>query len=339
MNLSRAASLLRISLDLCLTFRPGAKAFKVFAAPGHRGGPHTKYAQLAARAAKPGEPWSTLVCLSSVRVPLGVVRFLRARGARIVVNQNGVYYPLWCPQGFERRNRFLGSLNRLAHHSFFQSEFSEVSYRDWVGPLPPSRSVLYNAVDRAVFRPDASRRPDPSRLRVLVFLDFRAIYAPLWEHLLPLLKDAGRGCTWVLLGWAEDAALLERLRTSLAAAPVEWHLNAGQAGVAEVLRGCDAALHMVFNDVCPNKVLECLASGVFVICSSAGGTRELVRDGAGEVLEVAGGYEKHSYPGVPAVVAALERFRARAEEGKARAARAGERFDLGPWLRAMAGEE
>lgn len=333
----RLIELLRVCLDLCLTLRPGEAGYKVFAAPGHRGGPRTKHAQLSKGAAGRGQAYSTLICLSSVRVPLAVLAFLRRRGARVVVNQNGVYYPLWFPHGYKSKNRFLAGLNRLAHHSYFQSEFSEVSYRDWVGPLPEGRSVLYNAVDRAFFRPEPGRRTDPSRLRVLVFLDFRAINSDLWLHLLPLLREPA-GCTWVLMGFVEDEALFARLQAELVGANVEWNRNFGQSQVAQALRGCDAALHLVYNDVCPNKVLECLASGVYVICGSAGGSRELVRRGGGEVLEVQGGYERKSYPALADLRAAIERFRSRADELRAEAARCAEAFDLEPWIRAMTGE-
>jgi glycosyltransferase involved in cell wall biosynthesis len=107
----------------------------------------------------------------------------------------------------------------------------------------------------------------------------------------------------------------------------------------QTIRGCDASLHFVFNDVCPNKVLECLASGVHVICSSAGGAKELVAQGGGEVLPVTEGYEAASYPDPSAVKSALERAaRDRAVFRKA-AREASVRFDLSAWTRAMTGLE
>lgn len=309
----------------------------MFAAPSYGGGPGTKYRQLLKGAAKSGEPYGTVICLSAIRVPLAVLWFLKWRGARVVVNQNGVYYPMWCPDGYERKNRFLASLNHCASHSFFQSEFSEESYSRWVGTLPENRSVLYNAVDRAVFYPDLDRATNSGEPRILVFLDFRPLNEGLWRHLLPLLRNRDLPYKWVLMGAVGDESLVAFLRSELVEADLEWVFRPDLSTTASKIRDCDAALHLVYNDVCPNKVLECLASGVHVICLSAGGTKELLRNGGGEVLEVPSGYEERIYPTVPELLAALERFRSRSMILRTEAARASTRFDLDAWIRAMAG--
>lgn len=47
---------------------------------------------------------------------------------------------------------------------------------------------------------------------------------------------------------------------------------------------CDAMIHIVHLDACPNSVVECLVAGTPVICSNQGGTKELVGN-YGIVLE------------------------------------------------------
>jgi glycosyltransferase involved in cell wall biosynthesis len=330
---SKIRNLIAESFDLITTIQPQSAAYKVFTGAQLHGGPQTKLGQLRAGAANRGERYGTVVCLSAARVPLTVLRLLRQRGARIVVNQNGVYYPLWCPEGFRSRNRFLRVLNRVAHHSFFQSRFSEISFERWVGPLPATRSILLNAVDRSRFFPSGEPPSDP--LRALVFLDFREFNAVLWSHLAPLLRSAVPGFRFTLMGQRDTSGFAERLQEKLAGVPIDWHFDADQATVARVLRGCDVALHFVFNDVCPNKVIECLASGVYVICGSAGGSAELVARGGGEALPVPAGFERRAYPSAPDILAALERFRANPAKLKREAAVAGVNFDLTPWLKAM----
>jgi glycosyltransferase involved in cell wall biosynthesis len=333
---SKICNLISETFDLITTVRPGSRAYKVFTGARLNGGPQTKLGQLSAGAARSGEPYGTVVCLSAARVPLIAVRLLRRLGARIVVNQNGVYYPLWCPDGFRGKNRFLRGLNRVAHHSFFQSRFSEFSFERWVGPLPVSRSVLFNAVDRSRFFP-AERNPSNGELRALVFLDFRDFNAELWDYLTPLLAAPPEGYRWVLMGQKSDSALLRRLQAELANVPVEWHFSPGQAEVASVLRGCDLALHLVFNDVCPNKVIECLASGVHVICSTAGGTVELIAECGGEALHVPDGFEQRNYPARAAIIAAMKQFRENAPRLKREAVNCGKKFDLASWLQTMTG--
>ena len=48
---------------------------------------------------------------------------------------------------------------------------------------------------------------------------------------------------------------------------------------------CDALIHMVWLDCCPNQVVEALAGGCKVICNNAAGTKELVEPSGGIVLD------------------------------------------------------
>ena len=53
---------------------------------------------------------------------------------------------------------------------------------------------------------------------------------------------------------------------------------------AEVYSVADAMLHLAWLDHCPNVVVEAIAQGCPVICSSEGGTRELVEKAGGLIL-------------------------------------------------------
>ena len=52
--------------------------------------------------------------------------------------------------------------------------------------------------------------------------------------------------------------------------------NFSQAQGAQIMRQSDTYLALKFMDTCPNLVIEALASGVPVIFSDTGGTKELV---------------------------------------------------------------
>jgi glycosyltransferase involved in cell wall biosynthesis len=335
-RLHSAGSRVLETWDLWRRLEPGNPACRVFGSPSFGGGPGTKREQLRASCAGTGEAYGTLICLSAVRVPLFALRLLRQRGARVVVNQNGVYYPLWSAD-FERRNGYLRALNELADHSFFQSEFALESYRRWVGEPPASHSLLYNGVDRAIFRPDFARASNGACPRVLVFVDFRESTRDIWLHCAAIAPSVG-DAEWVLVGRAESPALVSEVRARFEGLRAEFHPDPG-ARVPELARGVDVALHFVYNDVCPNKVLECLASGVHVICSSAGGAKELVRGGGGETLRVPEGYDRRAYPTVADVRGALDRFRADPERLRRAAFEASAAFDLAGWLRAMTGDD
>lgn len=326
--------------DLLVTLRPGKRgpgSHKVFGRPEYVGGPSTKHAQLARSGAGPGRGYSTLICLSAVRVPLGFLRLLRLLGARIVVNQNGVYYPWWYKGDCAERNAFMAKLNAVATHSFFQSQFSVESWKRWVGELPASHSVLFNGVDRERFHLDESRVTSASRLRCLVFLDFKESNRELWSYFAGLVRRHPDE-QWVLVGQGASEGLLATVKVELAGMPVEWVVSPGPEALGKALRSCDISCHFVYNDVCPNKVLECLASGVFVLCSSAGGAKELVREGGGIVLPVKEGFEGAEYPSFTDVEKALVQARAKGDSMRREARKASEKFDLRSWISTMTGE-
>jgi glycosyltransferase involved in cell wall biosynthesis len=305
--------------------------FKVVAAPSFQGGPATKLGQLGPLLAPAWSPYSAVFCFSAVQTPLALLRLLKSRGARIVVNQNGVYYPSWYPRGWERKNRYLAELNALADFSFFQSEFALESYRKFVGepPAAPKRAILHNGVDLKRFQPRATPAAQPTR--VLVFADVSELTRPLWKHVLALQRKLPEQA-WVFMGRIHDRRVFEELGLNRNGA--ENYFDWPAARVPEVLRSCDVALHLVYNDVCPNKALECMASGLWVIGLSAGGTAELVGDG-GAILAVKHGFDAPDFPSLDALAAELEKFRARARECRERAVARAAKFDLAGWHRAV----
>lgn len=52
-----------------------------------------------------------------------------------------------------------------------------------------------------------------------------------------------------------------------------------------IMKACDYQLHLCHIDSCPNAVVEGLSSGLNILCTNLGGTKELVKDN-GVVLEV-----------------------------------------------------
>jgi len=132
--------------------------------------------------------YSTIICLSGVRVPLIALKVLRLFGATILVNQNGVYYPSWYPENYEKKNLYLKKLNRIANHTFFQSAFAQKSYLDWLGELPPQSSILYNPVDIDFYKPVIAKQNTIRMNRVLIFADIQPRLEGLWNHLLDFVR-------------------------------------------------------------------------------------------------------------------------------------------------------
>lgn len=271
---------------------------------------------------------------------LTLARVASERGAKIVVNQNGVAYPGWHGPGWERLNEPMTELLTLADHVFYQSRFCKESADRYIGRPRAAWEVLYNAVDTERFRPEPFRR-DPLALTLLLggSQDFRYRL----EVALRVLAKVARSRPEVRLlvtgrlprsdrpGGAESEA--RALASGIGVHDRVTFLGPySQADAPGIFQRADILLHTKYNDPCPTVVLEAMASGLPVVFSKSGGVPELVGDEAGVGIPTEVSWEQ-DYPPDPdnmadAVLMVADR---REAMGAAARQRAVERFNLDSW--------
>lgn len=284
-----------------------------------------------------------ILYLVSSRLPDGAVAladWAHRKGAVVVVNQNGVAYPAWYGDGWERVNRPMAALLARADHVFYQSVFCRKSADRFMGPPRGPHEVLYNAVDTERFRP----APKPAGPRALTLLlggsqdqwyrfesALRALDVLVRGGLDAELIVSGR------LGWKnhEEAHVeAEGLIGQLGLRDrVELVGPYAQQAAPALFNRADIVLHTKYNDPCPTVVIEALACGRPVVYSNSGGVPELVGTDAG--LGV--GSEQTWERDVPLVPQALAEATVRvhrqlSHHATAARRRAVERFDVRTWL-------
>lgn len=291
----------------------------------------------------PPEPrrFNVLYLVTS-RLPSGAVvlaDWARRKGARLVVNQNGVAYPAWFGVGYERANREMAQLLARADHVFYQSAFCKLSADRFVGRPRGASEILYNAVDTRRFAPG----PQPPRRRELTLM--LAGSQDQWYRfeaaVLTLAEVVRRGVDAELivtgrLGWKEPMRArgeADRLmRDAGVGERVELTGPYAQADAPALFRRADIVLHTKYNDPCPTAVIEALASGRPVVYSKSGGVPELVGEDAGAGVEAELSWERDVPPDPRALAEQVLRVREALPRYQAAArARAVERFDVEPW--------
>ena len=291
-----------------------------------------KLQKLAAR--WPNRPTDfSLLYLGTTYLPRDLRSLLwvaKRRGAKVVVNQDGVAYRGWAGDRTEALNAPLRRALHSADHVVYQSLFSKRSSDAFLGEPESPWEVLPNAVDVDAFTPGARPADGPV---VLLGGDQTQEYRlelalETFRHVL----DAHPGARLVVSGRlvSDPGPTLERLGLG---SSVELEGRYSQREAPEVYRRAHVLLHTKVNDPCPTAVIEAMACGVPVVYPASGGTVELVGDEAGVGVPHPDGFDRDEPPAPEALAAAVSAVLAHRERLSAGArARAVERFALSDWL-------
>jgi glycosyltransferase involved in cell wall biosynthesis len=254
----------------------------------------------------------------------------RRRGARIVVNQDGVAYPGWAGDRTDELNVPLRRAVLAADHVVYQSAFSKRSSDAFLGEPAGSWEILPNAVDVERFTPG----PPVSRGPVVLLggdqtQDYRLELAlETFRHVLDEHPAAHLVVSGRLVSDPEPT--LRRLELTQRVRFVGGYT---QAEAPDLYRSAHVLLHTKVNDPCPTMVIEAMACGLPVTYAASGGTVELVGDEAGVGVPHYDGFDRDEPPSADALAAAVSRVLSDRERYAAGARhRAVERFALPDWL-------
>jgi glycosyltransferase involved in cell wall biosynthesis len=250
--------------------------------------------------------------LVTSRLPDGAVAqalWAKRKRAKVVVNQNGVAYPAWYGDGWQRENAPMARLLAIADHVLYQSAFCKVSADTFAAPRTGSWEVLFNAVDTRRFAPAGARGglaltlllggSQDSWYRVDTALQVVSMLARRGVDVRLLV--AGR-VRWIRAAGDARQQTDARVRELGIADRVAFLGPYAQADAPELFRRADILLHTKYNDPCPAVVIEAMASGLPIVYSGSGGVPELVGGDAGIGVDAPLDWERN-IPADPAAMA------------------------------------
>ncbi len=250
-----------------------------------------------------------LVSSAPPRYALELVTWAKARGVKLVWNQNGVAYPGWYGSRSEEINEPMRVLRQQADFIFYQSEFCRQCADRFLGSANAPFEIAFNCVDTAHFRPGPAPAGSPCELlaagshyesyRVISVLE---TVAELVRRSFPVeLHLAGR------LAWPDaEAEVAVKIHALGITRQVRRTAAYRQEDAPALYRAAHLLLHPKYKDPCPTVPIEAMACGVPVIGSASGGLAELVADGAGVLIEVPESWEKNHWPAPTAMADAVE---------------------------------
>jgi len=314
------------------------------APPFGKGGPEVKLRLLRQYIPESRLCFNILYLLGAGRPDFGFIEAAKARGIRVVVNQNGVYYPAVRPGDWQTANEPMRRMRQLADYIFYQSEFSRTGSEKFLGPASAPWEILPNAVDTGTFRP--APHCHCSGEFVLLSTGWIVDEAMLasFANLLAALKilRARRGDwrfvfagAFSLGGSCSDfqPRAEDLIRQSGLGERIQLLSRYGRRNAPSVFQQGHIYLHMKSMDWCPNGVLEALASGLPIVYPAVGGVCELVDEACGIGVPAVLNWERVCLPCPEDYAAAIcEAMERRDELAHGARARAVARYDVRPWV-------
>jgi glycosyltransferase involved in cell wall biosynthesis len=288
-----------------------------------------------------GPRFNLLYLVSSRLPPAALVRaeWAHRKGARLVINQNGVAYPAWHGPGWKDVNAEMAALLARADYVFYQSAFCRGSADLFAGPARGASEVLHNPVDTSRFTPGPKRDGRPLTL-LIGGSQYQWYRLDAAVRALGVLVRRGIDAELLIAGslrWTRDAVAARQQADGLVSTlgldgRVLFLGPYAQADAPSIFRRADIVLHTKYNDPCPTVVLEALACGRPVVYSRSGGVPELVGDHAGVGIEAELNWKRDIPPDPAALADGVSRVRSDLGAfAKAARSRAVE-FDVQRWL-------
>ncbi len=217
-----------------------------------------------------------------------IVAAARARGARLVWNQNGVAYPGCYGDYYPWCNIRMAALRDQADYILNQSEFSRAGAERYLGPSAVPSEICLNPVDTKLFSP--AERPLPREpWEILAAGTSHAPYRTL-SALDTLRVLLARGCPARLtiageFRWKDSESqvrsAMEGIRDHITLLP-----PFRQSEAPDIYRRAHVLLHTKFNDPCPTVPIEAMSCGIPVVGTHSGGLPELVPGECGVLAPV-----------------------------------------------------
>ncbi len=262
------------------------------AAAGRPIGGEVKLGHLAARFGEHADDFNLLYLVSSALSPqvIELVKTAKARGAKLVWNQNGIAYPGFYGDFYPWFNRTMATLLPLADHVVYQSRFCQESADRYLGQARAPSEILFNPVDLEKFSPRQTPLPD-ERWELLcagTSHSFYRIEAPL--RALGILRQRGKPARLTIAGefrWPGGAKEVARCIRDLG---LQDHVILRPPFTQDEAPGLYQAAHLLVHgkdkDPCPTVPIEAMACGLPVVGLASGGMPELVPAAAGRLVPV-----------------------------------------------------
>lgn len=327
---------LNLILNKFLVNKKFPKLFYAGAKKGNLGGPLVKIQKL--NKYFPEKKYNFNIVYSLSNSPLITSRSISALKKQkipIILNQNGVFYPAWYKNNWEKQNLINSKVYHSADYVFWQSNFCKVASDKFLGKRFGDGEILYNAIDTKKFYPKEKKSKKIFKLLITGNINKQNNYRI--KVVLKALKDIIKINNYVHLtiaGYIEDLNFLINLSHKLGINNYVTFIGSySQEKAPKIYQNADAYITLSYQDNCPSAVIEAMSSGLPILYSHSGGLPEIVGEKSGIGLEVPQDWENIHIPDIKKIVLGVLEIMDNSQEISQYAReRAVKFFDISYWI-------
>lgn len=196
----------------------------------------------------------------------------------VLLRLDGIYFN--SDQDFKTQNAPIKYSYEKSSHVVFQSNFNKKLTEKWFGKKESS-SVILNAPDNSIIESVSTNLWSEHFEEKKEIWSCASSWRPhkrLEENLRYFLEKSPKDAVMIVAGSNADIDIIDKY-SQKSGGRVFYVGNLSYLDLISLYKRSNFFLHLAYLDHCPNVVVDAQASGCKVVCSSSGGTSELLTDG------------------------------------------------------------
>ena len=199
----------------------------------------------------------------------------------MVLRLDGIYFN--SDQDYEKQNSPIRFAYENADSVVFQSKFNKLLTEHWFG-IHPNSHVIHNAYFGEKVKDNIFQKTFPDKEIWSCASSWRP-HKRLLENIKYYLTKGPDKSIFVVAGDVTNDSITENERYQISqlrvpeSKAVMFYGNLSYDVLRQLYDASTTFVHLAYLDHCPNVVVDSQAHGCHVVCSSTGGTKEIVNNG------------------------------------------------------------
>lgn len=207
-----------------------------------------------------------------------LIHMLREKKKPLILRLDGIYFN--SSQDFKEQNRPIKYAYRNSDCVIFQSNFNKSLSEHWFGKHENSR-VIHNGADVLLINSIESSLWDQSVDKNTKVWSCASSWRPhkrLEDNLRYFCEFSEKDTVMIVAGKDADYSTIKKYN-KVSNNRILYAGDLQYKALLSLYKRSEKFIHLAYLDHCPNVVVDAQASGCEIVCSSTGGTKEIVYSG------------------------------------------------------------